>query len=237
MSCIQAPVFQILQDINARHTDLKVSKYNGKALGTMDSMTLAAIQAAVSYDPVNDKEGSQEAIDRYSLKEVIVQCNVICVVVFMLAALLWGRIASGIIKSVDDATLTPSDYTLIFTNLPKETIYNDKIKPICQKVCPDAIEEDRIYMAKAFDDKIRQFRDLNTASKELRDLRTAEWRRMKTTFKETPEELKEELMSHNQVPRDATSCSNTSKYEAAFLKFKKTCEKCDEVEQAEEDGG
>jgi len=73
----------------------------------------------------------------------------------MLAALLWGRIASGIIKSVDDATLTPSDYTLIFTNLPKETIYNDKIKSICQNVCPDAIEEDRIYMAKAFDDKIR----------------------------------------------------------------------------------
>ena len=61
---------------------------------------------------------------------------------------------------------------------------------------------------------------------------------MKITFKEkTPEELKEELMSHNQVPRDATSCTNTSKYKTAFEKFKEACEKCDEVEQAEEDGG
>lgn len=55
----------------------------------------------------------------------------------MFASLYWGRISQRITKSVDDATLTPSDYTLIFTNFPKEKNVDDKIKNICREVCPD----------------------------------------------------------------------------------------------------
>lgn len=93
-------------------------------------------------------------------------------------------------------------------------------------------------MAKAFDDKIKQFRDLNTNAKVLRDMRTAEWRRMKKAFPDsTAEELKDELMSECQVPRDATQCTDAKKQSLAFEQFKLACEQCDEVENAETDGG
>lgn len=66
------------------------------------------------------------------------------------------------------------------------------------QIDPENIQEDRIYFAKKFDDRIDTFKQLVVASKELRDIRTAELRRIKDILPEKPiEELKEMLMDED----------------------------------------
>jgi hypothetical protein len=102
----------------------------------------------------------------------------------------WDKISDWIVQSVDDATLTPSDYTLSFHNLPTQAKKDNEVKEICKKVCPDFIDEARIYLAKKFDDKIEVFKNLIVAAKELKDMRTGEFRRYKSTlYNPSPEQI------------------------------------------------
>lgn len=103
---------------------------------------------------------------------------------------------------------------------------------------PENIQEDRIYFAKKFDDRIGAFKDLVLASKELRDIRTAELRRIKAELPDTPiEELKEMLMDEDQKQINPPCCAgNDLKFKLHFEKFKMACAKCDEVEAADSDG-
>lgn len=93
-------------------------------------------------------------------------------------------------------------------------------------------------MAKEFDEKINYFKDLNVAAKELKDMRTAEWRRLKKAYTDSSlhAELKQELMGGDYVPRDATCCTDKGKFDRAFLKFRMACEQCDNVGKSQEDG-
>lgn len=76
---------------------------------------------------------------------------------------------------------------------------------------------------------------MNAAAKQLRDMRTAEWRRVKKKFEESRHaELKDELMNEEYVPCDATCCTDSTKFSRAFNKFKQACEQCDKIESTGE---
>lgn len=73
---------------------------------------------------------------------------------------------------------------------------------------------------------------MNAAAKQLRDMRTAEWRRVKKAFTDPRlhAELKDELMGEEYVPRDATCWTDRTKFSRAFKNFKQACQQCDSIE-------
>lgn len=91
---------------------------------------------------------------------------------------------------------------MTFHNLPTDAKKEKEIKEICKKVCPDFIDDKRIYLAKKFDDKIEDFKNLIVAAKELKDLRTGEFRRYKSTLGDDPSTEKIQELRENIIKPD-----------------------------------
>lgn len=113
----------------------------------------------------------------------------------------------------------------------------NQVKQIIKQIDPEHIQEDRIFFAKKFDERIGFFKELTDASKALKDIRTAELRRLKTELPDkTVEELKEMIMGEEYTPVNSDCTTNKSKFKTPFMRFKQACEKCDEVEAQDTDG-
>jgi len=95
-----------------------------------------------------------------------------------------------IIDEVDDATLTPSDFTLRVFNIPKE-MQVGKVKELIRNICPEEIELSNVNIAKRFDSRIHVFKAFVSAAKVLKDIRSIKYRELKATY---IEKSKEELM-------------------------------------------
>lgn len=91
-------------------------------------------------------------------------------IVFLIAVIIWKNYSIKIIDDVDDATLTPSDYTITVSNIPKEMVV-PKVKDLIIKISND-IELENIHIAKRFDERIQTFKVFLTAAKQLKDART-----------------------------------------------------------------
>jgi hypothetical protein len=113
--------------------------------------------------------------------------NAANVVIFLFAIIIWKNHSENIIDEVDDASLTPTDYTLRVRNIPK-TWKVPELKEVLKKISP-AINPDNIHIAKKFDDRIIFFRELIGKAKILKDARTIKYRALKAKL---GNDLKEE---------------------------------------------
>lgn len=92
------------------------------------------------------------------------------VLIFLFAIIIWKNHSEKIIDEVDDASLTPTDYTLRIRNIPLKWKVPE-LKEILVKISDD-IDPKNIHIAKKFDDRVIFFRDLITKAKVLKDART-----------------------------------------------------------------
>jgi len=78
---------------------------------------------------------------------------------------------------------------------------------------------------------------MNLAAKELRDMRTAELRRLKGLYpNENIDTLREKIMNEDYIQEDAGCCTDKGKFSDSMIKFRTACEKCDEIEAGDSDG-
>lgn len=103
-----------------------------------------------------------------------------------MAIIIWKNYSQKIINDVDDASLTPTDFTLRVLNIPKEMSIPD-LKSIIMPISDD-IAEHNIHIAKKFDDRIFVFKKLVDAGKALKDARTIKYRQMKSTMLDKSED-------------------------------------------------
>lgn len=127
---------------------------------------------------------------------------------------------------MDDATLTPSDYTITVSNIPKEMAV-PKVKDLIINISND-ISLENIHIAKRFDDRIQTFKVFIQAAKQLKDARTLTFRRIKETQPDkSHEEILTIIMDENYIPEGDVFGS----YNSTFEEFKKACLACDAIEE------
>lgn len=134
---------------------------------SIDIFTLGAIYNYVSYDPTTRSGGDNKL---HNLLYWFIGSNAFNVVVFFAAVVIWKNHSNNIIEEVDDNALTPTDYTLRISNIPKEWKV-PQLKEILSKISDD-LEPVNIHIAKKFDNRIMFFKDFVIKANVLKDART-----------------------------------------------------------------
>jgi len=124
----------------------------------------------VSYNYTTEKAGFTTYIftDGVSWLAVFIGCNLCSICTFIISFIYWKHRSEVISEEVDDNTLTPTDYTLEFHNIPKHAKQDD-VKTLIFESFPNIVYE--VYTVKKFDARMDKFNDLCIAAKTLKDLR------------------------------------------------------------------
>eukprot|EP00801_Mesodinium_rubrum_P000784 Mrub_00784.p1 GENE.Mrub_00784~~Mrub_00784.p1 ORF type:complete len:898 (+),score=64.89 Mrub_00784:149-2695(+) len=197
--------------------------YSPKGILSVDVFSLGAVFNYISYDATSKIGGYDSLSD---LIYWFMGTNLINSIIFLIAIIIWKNYSASIIDDVDDATLTPSDYTIRVFNIPVEAPVS-KVKEIIMKISSD-IRAENIHIAKRFDSRIQAFKNLITAAKTIKDLRTIKYRELtEKNPDKTSQEIIELIMDNNYVPES----DYFSSYKSAFENFKNACSVCDKIEE------
>jgi len=128
------------------------------------------------------------------------------------------------VDEVDDASLTPMDFTLRVMDIPKEMKIDD-LKKIILPISDD-IQEHNIHIVKKFDERIFTFKKLIDAAKLLKDARTIKYRNMKASM---PDKCEDDIFQ--TIMNEFWDADGDSSYLALFENFKQICIECDKIEE------
>lgn len=141
-----------------------------------------------------------------------------------MAIIIWKNYSDKVVQEVDDAALTPMDFTLRVMNIPKEMKVTDLKEKIIK--ISDDIQLHNINIVKKFDGRIFTFKKLIDAAKILKDARTIKFRAMKASMLDKSEdEILEIIMN------DTWDADGDLEYLAALENFKQICIECDKIEE------
>lgn len=141
-----------------------------------------------------------------------------------MAIIIWKNYSDKVVQEVDDAALTPMDFTLRVMNIPKEMKVTDLKEKIIK--ISDDIQLHNINIVKKFDGRIFTFKKLIDAAKILKDARTIKFRAMKASMLDKSEdEILEIIMN------DTWDADGDLEYLAALENFKQKCIECDKIEE------
>eukprot|EP00801_Mesodinium_rubrum_P000765 Mrub_00765.p1 GENE.Mrub_00765~~Mrub_00765.p1 ORF type:complete len:896 (+),score=65.92 Mrub_00765:148-2688(+) len=197
--------------------------YSPKGILSVDVFSLGAVFNYISYDATSKIGGYDSLSD---LIYWFMGTNLINSIIFLIAIIIWKNYSASIIDDVDDATLTPSDYTIRVFNIPVEAPVS-KVKEILMKISSD-IRAENIFIAKRFDSRIQAFKNLIAIAKVLKDLRSLQFRDILDKNPHfTREFVYNKIMDDNFVPED----DSMGVYKMVFNVFKQTYEECDKIEE------